>query len=169
MSSASLPKRGVGGFAVFDSFVRPHPENLNFKGSLESVVMATHMEARQNADFAEKQSVGQAAGNTKHVAYGVQLPTRSPDMSTKEHIRTYLQTCPHLAVVTAPAEIFQRMLPQPINIHRLALKVSTSRASTNTLEIQTILAENVSQFRGPQNLCSHPALLIQVRELDGGN
>lgn len=37
-------------------------------GSPASVVMATHMEARQNADFAEKQSVGQAAGNTKHVA-----------------------------------------------------------------------------------------------------
>ena len=69
--------------------MQPHSENLNFKGSLESVVMATHMEARQNADFAEKQSVGQAAGNTKHVACGVELPTRSPDMSTKEHIKSY--------------------------------------------------------------------------------
>lgn len=55
---------------------------------------------------------------------GVELPTKSPDLSTKEHIMAYLQTCPHFAADTAPAEIFQRMLPQRIKIHRLALKAS---------------------------------------------
>ena len=113
---------------------------------------------------AEKQSVGQAAGNTKHVACEPSLKvmsgrcvwlaphhpvtvevrsgtyhqvTKSPDMS-KEQIMTYPQTLPHFAAVTAP-EIFQRMLSQSINIHRWHLKqVNTSCASTNTLEIKTM-------------------------------